>query len=308
MLDDLEIARGLQALRDALTTSPPSEHAVAAFLVSQIDASSKRAERTRCFLDWPPALTLARQQPRVLKMGRAALQVVHLPGLRGNPERAYKVSGAPAENLFPGSFVHYVATLLVAWHEAQDPRLDEVSRALADLHLTSHITPSRRSHVEVELKVGRTPSGSRGSKAEPVNIADVGFGVSQVLPVVVALVAAQPGQLVHIEQPELHLHPRAQVALASELIRAAQRGVRLVVETHSSVLLSALQVAVADGAAAPDLVGLHWFTRDAEGATQITSAELDRAGTYGDWPVDFADIELDVARRLIEAAFAADKG
>ena len=50
-----------------------------------------------------------------------------------------------------------------------------------------------------------------------VSIADVGFGVSQVLPVLVALIVAKPGQLVYLEQPELHLHPRAQVALAQEL-------------------------------------------------------------------------------------------
>ena len=50
-----------------------------------------------------------------------------------------------------------------------------------------------------------------------VSIADVGFGVSQVLPVLVALIVAEPGRLVYLEQPELHLHPRAQVALAQVL-------------------------------------------------------------------------------------------
>ena len=59
-----------------------------------------------------------------------------------------------------------------------------------------------------------------------VNITDVGFGVSQVLPVLVALIVdAKPGsQLVYLEQPELHLHPRAQVALAQVLADAAKRG------------------------------------------------------------------------------------
>ena len=56
-----------------------------------------------------------------------------------------------------------------------------------------------------------------------VNIADVGFGVSQVLPVLVALIVAEPGQLVYLEQPELHLHPRAQVALARVLADAAKQ-------------------------------------------------------------------------------------
>ena len=80
-----------------------------------------------------------------------------------------------------------------------------------------------------------------------VSIADVGFGVSQVLPVLVALIVAEPGRLVYLEQPELHLHPRAQVALAQVLAAAAKRGVRVVAETHSSLLLLAVQTLVAEG-------------------------------------------------------------
>ena len=64
-----------------------------------------------------------------------------------------------------------------------------------------------------------------GGATDLVNIADVGFGVSQTLPVLVALLTAQPGQLVYIEQPEIHLHPSAQAAMASLLVKAANRGV-----------------------------------------------------------------------------------
>ena len=87
-----------------------------------------------------------------------------------------------------------------------------------------------------------------------VSIADVGFGVSQVLPVLVALIVAQPGQLVYLDEPELHLHPRAQVALAQVLVDAAKRGVRVVAETHSSLLLLAVQTLVAEGSLPSELV------------------------------------------------------
>ena len=115
---------------------------------------------------------------------------------------------------------------------------------------------------------------------------------------------AAEGQLLHIEQPELHLHPNAQVAMAGLLIEAAQRGVQVVVETHSSILLKALQLSVARGELDPDILALHWFERDAEGATTVTTAEVDEHGTYGDWPVDFADVELDVEAAFIAAATA----
>ena len=134
-----------------------------------------------------------------------------------------------------------------------------------------------------------------------VSIADVGLGVSQVLPVLVALIAAEPGQLVYLEQPELHLHPRAQVALAQVLADAAKRGVRVVVETHSSLLLLGFQTLVAEGDLSPELVKLHWFTRREDGVTEVNSADLDEAGAYGEWPEDFDDVDLKTQSRYLNA-------
>jgi len=133
-----------------------------------------------------------------------------------------------------------------------------------------------------------------------VSIADVGFGVSQVLPVVVALHAARPGQIVYVEQPEIHLHPRAQVALAEILGRATRRGVQVVVETHSELLLLGVQQLVASGELEPGKVKLHWFERDEEGATLVKTAELDSQGAFGDWPVDFSDVSLEAMRAYLD--------
>ncbi|MFN0147464.1 MAG: AAA family ATPase, partial [Dehalococcoidia bacterium] len=122
-------------------------------------------------------------------------------------------------------------------------------------------------------------------------------------PVLVALQQALPGQLVYIEQPEIHLHPRAQAAMAAVLVRAAKRGVRVVAETHSSHILTGVQSLVAEGEIAPEDVVLHWFTRDTKGATQIATANLDESGAYGDWPEDFSETTLDAQDRYIRAAF-----
>ena len=125
-----------------------------------------------------------------------------------------------------------------------------------------------------------------------VNIADVGIGVSQVLPILVALIAAQKGQIVYVEQPELHLHPRAQVVMAELLAEAANRGVRVIVETHSSLLLLTVQTLIAQERIKNTDVALHWFARDAKGATQVTYVQPDEDGAYGEWPEDFGDVEL----------------
>jgi predicted ATPase len=227
-------------------------------------------------------------------------RLLHVPGLRGNPERTYKTTAIGRE--FPGTFDNYVASVLNHWNETKDERLQETGSALATLGLTSKVDAKQINDVHIELRVGR--SLTSGESTEMVSIADVGLGVSQVLPVLVALLVAEPGQLVYLEQPEVHLHPRAQAALAEILADAAKRGVRVVLETHSELLLLAVQSLVAEGNLSPDLVKLHWFTRREDGVTEVRSAELDEAGAFGDWPEDFSDVSVKLESRYLDAAEA----
>ena len=137
-----------------------------------------------------------------------------------------------------------------------------------------------------------------------VNIADVGVGLSQALPVIVALRQADPGQLVYVEQPELHLHPNAQWAMARILVAAAKRGVRVVIETHSSLLILGVQAALAEGVRGlgPEDIWLHWFERDPKtGDARVTSRTLDNEGAFGDWPADFDSVELKAQAAYLDA-------
>ena len=79
-------------------------------------------------------------------------------------------------------------------------------------------------------------------------------------------------------------------------------GVRVVAETHSSLLLLGIQTLVAEGDLSPELVKLHWFSRREDGGTEVDSVDLDEAGAYGDWPMDFDDVELKTQSRYIKAA------
>lgn len=233
-------------------------------------------------------------------------RMIHLPGLRGNPERVYRVTRVAGR--FPGLFQDYTASVLADWQENQSPVLQGVKEDLALLRLTRHVQTARVDDTRVEVKLGRRLDGS--DENDVVSIADVGFGASQALPVVVALRAAGRDQLVHIEQPELHLHPNAQVAMASLLIAAANRGARLIVETHSSVLLKAIQVAIAEDVTGrlQKEIALHWFERDESGASVVRTADLAADGSFGDWPVDFADVEMDIHRRFIRASGQRRRG
>lgn len=227
-------------------------------------------------------------------------RLVHVPGSRGNPERTYNT--AAVGNEFPGFFENYVASIVNHWQETKDDRLIKLGQALELLGLNWKVEARQINDVQIELRVGRLSRS--GSANDTVSIADVGLGVSQTLPVLVALLVAKPGQLVYLEQPEIHLHPRAQAALAEILVDAANRGVRVVLETHSELLLLAVQSLVAEGKILPDLVKLHWFKRRDDGVTEVSSADLDETGAFGEWPEDFGDVSLHLENRYLNAAEA----
>ena len=79
------------------------------------------------------------------------------------------------------------------------------------------------------------------------------------------------------------------------------RGARVIVETHSGVLLLGIQALVAEGKLPADLVKLHWFQRREDGVTRVTSADLDEAGAFGDWPEDFGEVALKAESRYLDA-------
>ena len=256
------------------------------FLLIGFGAKSESSFRRLSFSIFPNSMFPSRELHRM----------IHVPGLRGTPERSYvrAASGPP----FVGTFERYFATVIAEWQNNNDVRLRRLEAMLADLGLTGAVLATHLNDTQIELQVGRLlevqPSGS-----DLVNITDVGFGVSQVLPVLVALLVAEKGQLVYIEQPELHLHPRAQYELARVIAETAERGVRLVVETHSAMLLLRVQTLIARGDLDPNLVKLHWFTRDpVDGVTSINSTDLDGDGAFGEWPEDFGEVEL-----MAEAAY-----
>ena len=235
-----------------------------------------------------------------LSMETQIRQLIHVPGLRGNPERNYPVSSVSGE--FTGTFENYVASIIHHWKISKDKRLKLLSEALQTLGLTWKVDTRQIDDTQVEVRVGRLKNKGNSQSTDMVSIADVGFGLSQTLPVVVALLVAEPEQLVYLEQPEIHLHPRAQANLAQLLVDAANRGVRVVVETHSELLIRRVQSLIAEDKIEAEKVKLHWFSQDDNGFTKVTTAELDDTGAFGDWPEDFSEISLQEESRYLDAA------
>ncbi len=235
---------------------------------------------------------------------------MHVPGLRGNPEREY-VTYRPLLTDIPGLFHRYTAGILRAWQEESPTLLAQCAADLRRLELTSAIRVDSLSETKASIQVGRTRQPASSAASDLVNIADVGFGVSQVLPVIVALRNARPGDIVHIEQPELHLHPEAQFQLGQILVEVAVSGVTVIAETHSMTLIRGAQAArtrVAATNAERSPVVAHWFDRNAAGATKVHSSVMTGEGMLPDWPEDLTRAAMDADLRFLEASLARDAG
>jgi predicted ATPase len=141
--------------------------------------------------------------------------------------------------------------------------------------------------VQVAFSFASSTGMSRSYR--PTN---VGFGISYTLPVLVAVLAAAPGSLVLLENPEAHLHPRGQARMGEFLALAASAGVQIVVETHSDHVLNGIRLAVHGRKLASEAACLHFFSRvEADGRMrrQVISPRVDRRGRIEPWPQDFFD-------------------
>jgi hypothetical protein len=214
--------------------------------------------------------------------------IEYLGPLRSYPERFYLIRGGAAtsvgtrgENtpqvLFRGS--ENTQPQINSWFKAFDipysltlePLGDDVTGEIVAMHLSDS-----RNRVQV------APS-------------DVGFGIGQLLPILVQGVISK-AQILCVEQPEIHLHPRLQACLADFFIATAglnsakpsDRTVQWVTETHSEALMLRLQRRIREGTIKPDDVSVLYVWPSPEGTSHIMKLRLDESGDFIDaWPDGF---------------------
>lgn len=116
-----------------------------------------------------------------------------------------------------------------------------------------------------------------------------GFGLTQILPIVVAILAANKGDIIMVENPEIHLHPAGQALIGQFMADAARAGIQLLVETHSDHVLNGVRRAVKDSRLSADQVAIHFFRPRSEGKTQVMSPNIDDSGNIDYWPDGFFD-------------------
>jgi predicted ATPase len=237
-------------------------------------------------------------------------RIYYLGPLREYPKRRYVWSGSePADVGRRGE--RAIDAILAARERSSDKlvppgrtrRLWSLEQMLAhwlqQMGLIHSIKVDRLSkrgniyHVEVSQSPG----------ASPVSLPDVGFGVSQVLPVLVLCYYVPERSIVIFEQPEIHLHPSVQSCLADVFIHVAlQRNVQIIVESHSEHLLNRLLRRIAEGELSPEDVALY-FCEIGDRETRLLTLETDSFGNVRNWPAGFfGDRFAEVAARQEAAA------
>ena len=116
-----------------------------------------------------------------------------------------------------------------------------------------------------------------------------GFGITQVLPIVVAALSVPKGSLLLIENPEVHLHPAGQALMGQFLADVARAGIQVIVETHSDHVLNGIRRAVRSGRLPADDVILHFFRARSADAPQALTPTVDSSGSIDVWPEGFFD-------------------
>ena len=233
----------------------------------------------------------------------------YLGPLRANPRRVYAWSGANPLNMGPsGEFV--VAAMLSSRQRDSAVTVEPDEQATVDEYVAGWL---KRLGLVHNFRVEAVAEGRRMFEVKvqksigspEVLLADVGFGVSQILPVLTLCFYVPFGSTVILDHPDIHLHPSAQAGLADVFIDAwKKRRVRILFESHSEHLLRRLQRRIAEETIGQDDVGLFFCSTNDVGASNLRSLEVDDFGNISNWPEAFFGDQFGEIASMSEAALA----
>ncbi len=227
-------------------------------------------------------------------LARRMRRLTYLTAERLGPREVYPLEDPNATQVVGPQGEHAVS--LLHWG-GDEPVLDAlVMPGAPPTRLRQVEQRMRQFFPGCSLQVTRVPQangvtlGLRTSDAtdfhRPVH---VGFGLTQVLPLVVAALSATPGDLLLVENPEVHLHPAGQALMGGFLSAVAAAGVQILVETHSDHVLNGVRRVVKADELGSDDVRIHFFRdRELEGS-QAISPTIDAEGNIDAWPDGFFD-------------------
>ena len=213
-------------------------------------------------------------------------QIRYLGPLREHPRRRYPWKGDHPIGI--GQYGEKTTSALLSGRIRRLPVDEQIPKWLQKLELIDSydVQPVFDTGGDYELLVKQYKDGPE------VPLTDVGFGVSQVLPVLILCYYAPEGSILILEQPEAHLHPKVQSELADMLIDVVKnRNVQIILESHSAHLLHRLQRRIAEEQISADDTALY-FCQINDGTSEIEQLDLDEYGNIRNWPQNFFGDDL----------------
>ena len=221
-------------------------------------------------------------------------QITYLGPLREYPRRSYIWSGERPQDVGLSGEKAIPALLAARAEGLTSPRLVKVRRShksieqrilewLQEMELIDSFSlePIAENRKDYEFRVKKNRTSSE------VLITDVGFGVSQLLPVLVLCYYVPEHSTIILEQPEIHLHPKVQSELADVLIDVVKnRKVQIILESHSEHLLLRLMRRIAEEKMSAEDTALY-FCQINDGTSEIERLDMDQYGNIRNWPQDF---------------------
>ncbi len=215
----------------------------------------------------------------------------YLSADRLGPQDALPAASWPPTSMGVGPRGEHVAHVLAMLDRYKVPdgrRRPDVKPAGLQYHVEGWMKEvARPLEIRAEWFPGSTVTRLQyktpGMRHEWVRPPNMGFGVSTVLPIIVAGLVAEMGGLLVIENPEIHLHPAGQSAIGAFLANMVADGVQVLVETHSDHVINGIRRAVAEGDMPADDAVIHYFD---DNVTEIT---VDVRGKLSAWPAGFLD-------------------
>jgi predicted ATPase len=178
------------------------------------------------------------------------------------------------------------------------PRRTTLEEAVSFWYQELCITPEIQDSIAVQAPGRQGYQLNIGQRT----LANVGFGVSQILPVIALCLMAPPGSLVLLEQPELHLNPGMQQKLADFLLHMVKTGRQIIVETHSEYLITRLRRNAATNSEDHKYFGIIFAEKDQETGTHYRPVNVNDSGDLSEWPQGFFDQVADDLRVLMRKA------
>lgn len=277
-------------------------------LNAELNLLQKNNKKSKKVIPIPIQMVYPAEMPYLDEFNQFIRDIKYLGPVRAAPKRAYVHFTEAATDLLPSgenaAHVLWARQNEIVSFEGRDVSLiDALNECIEIVGLSQVISPSRIGDLIYKINLSQ-----KNCKGE-VTISDVGFGYSQLIPIILLCLLSEKDDLIILEQPEIHLHPSSAANLADLFLRFIKDGRRVLIETHSSELISRLRLRVIESPDLKEKITISFVDADNFGdeGAKVRQFNIDEKGMFPVYPDGFLDESDKLAEAIIRARVKKNK-